>query len=502
MRRARINAGSTLLHQLVSTACGIVIPWIMINQFGSEAYGATTSIAQFLAYITLFEGGVGRVARGALYAPLATGDEERISGIYLSVKRFFRILGIGFMGYALILAIFYYDISDVSGFTREYIFALVLAIAVGKFAEYMGGITNITLFHADQRQYVVNSVLIFTSILNVILVVVLANAGVDILWVKLVSSLVFVLKPIFFTIYLKRHYCIRKPKKQVTLENKATGIAQHMAYVIQNNTDVLILTIFADLKAVAVYSVYHLVSFSLRNITTSFTGGMEAVFGNMIAKDEQTILQQTYQKYKFLLTLLSVTLFGTACALIVPFVRLYTAGTTDANYTQPVFALLLLIAEAINCLVLPCFNLSIAANKLKESKIGAYGEAAVNLTVSLILIWWNPLIGVAIGTLASAIFKSMYYMVFAGKHILKMKISRLIRDFAVTMLVLIAISCVGMRIVFDIPFYNYWRWCVGGVVVVLIVGLVASLIDLALYPNVGRSYLAVLKKKLGGRVNR
>ena len=106
MRRARLNAGSTLLHQLVSTACGIVIPWIMINQFGSEAYGATTSIAQFLAYITLFEGGVGRVARGALYAPLATGDEERISGIYLSVKRFFRILGIGFMGYALILAIF------------------------------------------------------------------------------------------------------------------------------------------------------------------------------------------------------------------------------------------------------------------------------------------------------------------------------------------------------------------------------------------------------------
>ena len=83
-----------------------------------------------------------------------------------------------------------------------------------------------------------------------------------------------------------------------------------------------------------------------------------------------------------------------------------------------------------------------------------------------------------------------------------MKIGRLIRDFAVTMLVLIAISCVGMRIVFDIPFYNYWRWCVGGVVVVLIVGLVAFLVDLALYPNVGRLYLAVLKKKLSGRVNR
>ena len=55
MQRAKINAGSTLLSQLVTTAVGVVIPWMMIGRFGSEAYGATTSIAQFLAYIALFK---------------------------------------------------------------------------------------------------------------------------------------------------------------------------------------------------------------------------------------------------------------------------------------------------------------------------------------------------------------------------------------------------------------------------------------------------------------
>ena len=136
----------------------------MIDKFGSEAYGATTSIAQFLAYISLFEGGIGRVARGALYRPLAAGDEAEVSRIYLAIKRFFSIIGVAFAGYALILAFFYYDIADVTEFTREYIFALVLAIAIGKFAEYMGGITNITLFNADQRQYVVNSVIILSNV--------------------------------------------------------------------------------------------------------------------------------------------------------------------------------------------------------------------------------------------------------------------------------------------------------------------------------------------------
>ena len=129
MQRAKINALTTSLSQIVSTVIGIAIPWIMISYFGSEAYGATTSIASFLAYISLFEGGIGRVARSALYKPLAVGDEEQISSIYLAVKRFFSGIGLAFVGYTVILAIFYYDIAEVSVFDRGYIFALVLVIS-------------------------------------------------------------------------------------------------------------------------------------------------------------------------------------------------------------------------------------------------------------------------------------------------------------------------------------------------------------------------------------
>ena len=55
-KKANVNAISTLANQLIATLCGIIIPWVMIDRFGSEAYGATTSIAQFLSYISLLEG--------------------------------------------------------------------------------------------------------------------------------------------------------------------------------------------------------------------------------------------------------------------------------------------------------------------------------------------------------------------------------------------------------------------------------------------------------------
>jgi O-antigen/teichoic acid export membrane protein len=302
------------------------------------------------------------------------------------------------------------------------------------------------------------------------------------------------LKPVIFTLYVKARYSICKPKTRAVLHNKATGIAQHMAYVVQNNTDVLVLTVFADLKLVAVYSVYHMIAFSLRSIVTSFTGGMEAVFGNMIAKGEKKELLDAYKRYKFILSFLTLTVFGTAAALIVPFVMLYTHGTTDVDYSRPVFAILILLSEAINCLILPCFNLPIAANKLKESQLGAYSEAAINLVLSIALVFWNPLVGIALGTLLSSVFKAFYYMMFSAKHVLGVKPARIIADFLVIMAGLVIVSAVGMTVASTLPLYNYTRWVAGGFVTVAATGAVSLVVSGGMYSNVVKLLFGKIKR--------
>ncbi len=495
IQRAKLNAGTTLLNQLVYTLCGLIIPWIMIDTFGSVAYGLTTSIAQFLSYISLFEGGIGRVARGELYKPLAQKDTTGVSKIYLAVKRMFRNIGIAFIGYTLILAVFYKDIASVTEFSRYYVFAMVIAISIGKLAEYMGGIANVTLFNADQRQYAVNAVIIFSNIANALVVVLLVTLGCDILWVKLGSGLVFAIKPIIYIAYRNKHYNIVKTKEKFVLKNRWTGLGQHMAYFVHTNTDVFILTIFSDFRMVAVYSVYNLVIASMRNITTAFTGGMEAVFGDMIAKKEKTSLISAYDKYKLLLTILTIVLFGVTAILIVPFVQLYTAGVNDADYTQPAFAIILMLAEAVTCLVLPCTNLPIAANKLKESRFGAYGEAIINMVISLILVFWNPLVGIALGTFISALFKGVYYIVFSAKHILKQSVVPMLSKFFGVVLSLVLISVGGMIIVQHIAISNFLIWAVCGVVCVVIVGAISLIVGQLLYPGKIKDVVSVVLKK-------
>ncbi len=90
---AKLNIYITLLCQVLTMVCGIIVPRILITSFGSELYGATSSITQFLAYITLLEGGICGVARAALYKPLANNDFDRVNKILKEIKKFFRQLG-------------------------------------------------------------------------------------------------------------------------------------------------------------------------------------------------------------------------------------------------------------------------------------------------------------------------------------------------------------------------------------------------------------------------
>ena len=207
------------------------------------------------------------------------------------------------------------------------------------------------------------------------------------------------------------------------------------------------------------------------------------MFGDMIAKNEMEELLKAYKRYKLILTVLTLTLFGTALVLILPFVKLYTAGVTDANYYQPLFAGILLLSDALYCVTLPCYNLPIAAGKLKESRAGAYGEALISIVVSVVLVFWNPLLGVGIGLLVAMLFKGVYLIVFSAKHILRTHLWSLLRDFFGTTMMLVFMAFGGIWISEYLAIENYISWALHGVGFVGIMGAVAIMVGNVQHPG-------------------
>lgn len=484
MNKSKRNVLTTLMKQVVSTICGILLPRVLIGAFGSVVYGAATSIAQFLSYISLLEGGIGKVASGALYEPLARGDKEQISRIHQAIRRFFlKIAGV-FLIYTLIIALCYYDLANVTVLSRPVVFSLVIAISLSTMANYLGGIADLTLMNADQKQYLTNSVITITNVLNVLLVVLLVWSGASIVVVKLSSALVFVTRRIFYIGYVKNHYRLPKvPADGYRLEQRWTGMGQHLAFFLHTNTDIILLTLFADLNMVAVYAIYYLVVRSIWDISSSFSGGMEAALGELIAKKKTEELNMAYRKYSVMLTMVALVLFGCTGVLIVPFVRLYTVGITGTDYIQPIFALLMILAEAMNCLALPYTTLPVSAKQLKQSRWGSYGEAILNLGISLVLVRWNPLVGIAIGTLLATGYKAIFYIHYTAKYILHCSTGAVLGKFFLALALLLVISCGGMTLLWNVGMDNYFVWAFWAMVTFAVVSVVVLAFGFIAYPG-------------------
>lgn len=484
-KKAKLNISTSLISQFVILLCGLVVPRLMIKAFGSEAYGATTSIAQFLAYISLLEGGIGGVARAALYKPLAQNNIELISAVVSEIKRFFRIISYIFLAYVVVLAISFKSISDIESLNWISTFLLVLVISISTFAQYFIGISYAVLFQAAQKTYVTNFVQIITTVLNTVLVILLIFCDCNLILVKLVSSCVFVLRPIIMWLIVKKDYKLVavKQKNSGLLSQKWVGLGQHIAYFLHTNTDVAVLTVFANVLLVAVYSVYNMIVANIQNFAMSFLSGMEALFGDMLAKKEFKLLQKVFGFYETLISVISVFLFSVTAVLIVPFVKLYTQGITDADYIAPKFAMLLILSALVHCLRMPYHSVVIAAGHFKQTQIAAYGEAAINILLSIVLVIKFSLIGVAIGTLVATVFRFLFYVYYLSKNIF----NRSMLLFAKRTVVNAGTFCIsfylGYRALSYFEILSYIDWAKVAILVSLIAACIVLLSNFIFYSS-------------------
>ena len=470
-RKAKWNIASSMMAQIVSMACGLIVPQLMLRSFGSELYGATTSIAHFLAYISLIEGGIAGVARAALYKPLADGDVKAISRVYHEISRFFRRIGFVFVIYTAVLACCYRYIAGNSGLEWLFSFSLVIVISISTMGQYFFGISNSILIQSDQRHYVINILSILTVITNTLFIIALTYVGCDILMVKLVSSCIYILRPIALSLYVKGHYRILPSVECAgakALTQKWTALGQHIAYFLHSNTDVVILTIFADLRTVAVYSVYSMIVVAVRDLTASFYNGLESVFGNMYAKKEMERLNKVFGYYETLISAVAITLYSSTAALIVPFVKLYTMGVTDVNYVTPEFAMMAVLAEMVYTLRAQYHYLSNAANRFKETRAAAYGEAVINILLSIALVFKFGIVGVAAATLAATAFRSIYYAVYISGHILHRSLSMYIRRNVLNGISFALTVMAGNGVVRLVGADSYLKWIICGLLVFLV----------------------------------
>lgn len=476
------NTAASLLSQITALVCGFILPRLFLEYFGSEVNGLVNSITQFLGVISFLELGVGAVVQSSLYQPLANEDKPQISKVMVSADRFFRRLAQILLVYVLLLVAVYPLIANQS-FGYLYTATLIAAISISSFAQYYFGIVNSLLLNADQRGYIQYNAQTITVVLNTVVCVFMIKLGGSVQLVKLTTSLIYLARPLALRIYVNRRYQIdwKIQYDREPIQQKWNGVAQHIAAVVLDGTDTIVLTLLSTLSNVSIYSVYFMVIRGVKTLFLSMTNGIQSLLGELWARQELDELKKTFGWTEWCVHTGTTFVFSCTAALIVPFIRVYTAGISDANYIQPTFAMLLTLAHAMHCLRLPYNIMVLAAGHYKQTQRNYIVAAVINIVISVLTVKEWGLIGIAIGTLAAMVYQTAWLAVYDSRHFVFWPMKEVIKQFAVDSVTAICIVMIsGMLTMRSV---SYLSWIVLAIVTALLAIIIIACLNFIAYKD-------------------
>ena len=368
-------------------------------------------------------------------------------------------------------------------------------MGAGYFVQYYFGIVNNIFVNAAQKGYIINNLLSVCCILNTISGVILVYMGTSVQMLKLISSLIFLIKPVFLYFYVYLNYDIDRTARlrKEAIKQKWDGVAQHLSVFVFGSTDIIILTLFSTLENVSIYSVYFLVINGMKQLVNSVLLGFQSLLGDLWAKREKEKLNFVFSHFVWLTHILCIFFFGCTSVLILSFVRVYTMGIYDAEYIQPLFSIVLTISYGIESLRIPYSYMIFAAGRFKETKSVFIISTVINIVVSMLFVNWIGLTGVAVGTGAALIYQSIRMVVYTDKNLIKGSAKFLIKIIFVDIVTILLFMLNPLFIKTQVD--SYVSWGVYALQISMFLIAVIGIVNMLLQRDFMRYALRYIKKK-------
>lgn len=489
-KKAVFNFITGLLSQTIILILGLVVPRILLKNYGSDANGLISTISQIFIYVALLEAGIANSTKIALYKPIVDNCIDEISSIMSTVKKYFQKATII---YGICVVVLSFVLPLILKTNYSYFTVLIIVLiegAAGAISFLFVEKWNCFLFSKGEN-YIIN---LFETIYKILIYgikIFLALINVDIIFIQCGFLLATIIKLLIYYLYMRKKYpwieYNKKPDYSL-LKNRKEHVITEIAWVVFSSTDLIILSIFVSTSASSVYSIYNMVYLSLHTLVN----GAYVSLIYMLGQTFRTDIEQ-YKKYhdafnSFFMSIVTA-LMCTSSFLIIPFVKIYTVDITDIeyiNYSLPIFF------GSIQMLSWSRYvagNLSFLANKGKEAAVVSIIEASINLIVSIILVNFLGIVGVLIGTVVSLPIKVVYLNYLAEKTILKRKPFKTIGILLLNYLIF-ALSIVSSY---------YWRTTVDNLFQFLIYGVILTVLFLFITISsnllINKEVLLLLKKE-------
>ena len=404
-----------------------IVRMVFVKILPIEYLGVNGLFTNVLAMLSLAELGICPAIVYSLYKPLAYGDKETVKSIMCLFKKVY--IAVGGIILALGLMLFpFLDIFIKDGQSVPQVHYFYLVFLLNTVVSYLWTYKR-SLLIADQKQYVVN---IYQAAVQVLV------AGLQIIFLLIFADYwCFIILMLLGTV-LENFSIARKADKEYPYLNEPAEILDlDIKHQIVKNTKAmichkiggmvvfssnnLVLSKFAGLAAVGLYSNYYMVIAALNTFAAKFFESITASIGNLMVMEESSKKIKAFKITEFITALQAAICFCGLFVLFNPFIELWVGK----EY---------LFSEAVVAAMAFSFYLTYMrkAVLMFRDACGLYwndrykplAESVINLTASIYLTIHYGVIGVVIGGIISTLLTCFWvepYVLFNNGIDIKLK---------------------------------------------------------------------------------
>lgn len=332
VKKSLLNARVNLIFYFLTLALSFFSRKIFLDCLGADFVGLTGTLQNLLGFLNLAELGIGSAIGYVLYKPLFDHDEAKINEIISVFGYLYRWIGRIILGAGCILACFlpliFPDTQFELGIIFFAYFAFLASSLIGYFANYKQ-----TLLGADQKNYVVTAYFQTANIVKVLIQMASAYyTGSYYLWVviELAFGIIysFILNWKINQVYpwlrseVKQGKLLFKKYPEVMKYTKQLFV-QKISATVQWQTTPFLIYAFANLKVVAFYGNYTIITDKISQFINTFLESTSASIGNLIAENNIDKTKKVFWELLSIRYLIGGIISFDIYMLIEPFIAIW-----------------------------------------------------------------------------------------------------------------------------------------------------------------------------------
>lgn len=421
------NVKFSLLNYIVNSILKFIVRMVFVKTLPIEYLGVNGLFTNVLAMLSLAELGIGPAIVYSLYKPLAYGDKETVKSIMHLFKKVYIAVG----GIILILGLALFPFLDSfikDGQSVPQVHYFYLVFLLNTVVSYLWTYKR-SLLIADQKQYVVNiyqtAVQVLAAVLQIIFLLIFTDY-----WCFIILMLLGTVLENFSIAHKadKEYPYLSEPAEILDLDirheivkNTKAMICHKIGGMVVFSSSNLVLSKFAGLAAVGLYSNYYMVIAALNAFAAKFFESITASIGNLMVLEESSKKIKAFKITEFITVLQAAICFCGLFVLFNPFVELWVGKAY-------------LFSEAVVAAMAFSFYLTYMrkAVLMFRDACGFYwndrykplAESVINLTASIYLTINYGVIGVVLGGIISTLLTCFWvepYVLFNNGIDIKLK---------------------------------------------------------------------------------